>query len=87
MSDKERHGGRQVVVCWKRRCTPRTKEKIRWRFLIHYESVNGESVAWVDDENRADFEATVRAGFLEVRHKPVSSPFIRRVDEKESSNG
>lgn len=87
MSEMDVNGGRQVVVCWKRRCSLRAKEKIRWRFLIQHESVNGESVAWVDNENRADFLATLRAGYLEVRNKPVPPPFIRRVSEEEQRDG
>lgn len=87
MGDMKMNGGRQVVVCWKRRCSKRVREKIRWRFLITSESVNGESVAWVNDENRADFEATLRAGYLEARNKPVPSPFIRRVNKEEQSDG
>lgn len=75
-------GGKQVVVYWARRCSPRTREKIRWRFLIRHETVNGESVAWVTDENRSDFEATVKAGYLQVRNKPVPPTFLRRVNEK-----
>lgn len=75
---------RQVVVYWRRKCSPRVAARIKRRFGMDGITIMGESVATLTDENLADFEATLSAGFLEVRYKPVPRPFMRRVGKGEA---
>lgn len=61
----------QKVIYWHRKLSQNALDKIKRRFHITVITVNGESIATLDDGDEEAFRKCIDGGFFIVRNKTI----------------